>query len=70
MTPADLRQARNRLGLTQGELAARLGVARVSVTRWETGERRLPSMLILALKELDREHDVMSPQDFSQSKSR
>lgn len=39
MTPADFRQARKSLGLTQGQLAALMGVAHRTVQKWEGGER-------------------------------
>lgn len=39
MTPARLKRIRRELGLTQEELAHRLGVRRVTVARWETGAR-------------------------------
>ncbi len=41
MTPAALKRIRRELGLTQEELAARLGVQRETVARWETGVRRI-----------------------------
>ncbi len=37
MTGREVRNIRQRLGLTQRELADRLGVARNTVTRWELG---------------------------------
>jgi len=37
MTPDKFRDARKRLGLTQPQVAALLGVARNTITRWETG---------------------------------
>ena len=40
---AELRAAR---GLTQDELAARMGVARNTISRWETG-RMVPSLAML-----------------------
>ena len=39
-----IRQYRDRLGLTQGELAARLGVSFATVNRWENGQTK-PSPL-------------------------
>ena len=41
MKPDDVRIIRKRLGVTQAELAALLGVTRETVTRWETGVRRV-----------------------------
>ena len=37
MTCKQIRAIRDRLGLTQTELAERVGVARNTVTRWESG---------------------------------
>ncbi len=52
MKPGELRAAREKLGLTQAELAKALGVQRVTVARWETGLRKIPAMMVLALKGL------------------
>lgn len=41
MTPAELKRLRARLGLTQAQLAERLGVDRNTVTRWEMGLRKI-----------------------------
>jgi transcriptional regulator with XRE-family HTH domain len=56
MTPLELKEARIRLGLSREKLAVELGVVRQSVTRWENGRSRIPHMLKLALKQLEREH--------------
>jgi transcriptional regulator with XRE-family HTH domain len=40
--PAALRRLRAELALTQTQLAEELGVHRVTVARWETGERGIP----------------------------
>jgi DNA-binding transcriptional regulator YiaG len=37
MTPDEVKAIRRRLGLTQAELAAQVGVTRVTVARWESG---------------------------------
>lgn len=42
MTSEELKQARKELGLTQRELAQRLGVSRNCITRWEIGMHRIP----------------------------
>ena len=44
MTGDELKQLRTRLGMTQEELGQRLGVARVTVARWEIGLRRVPEL--------------------------
>lgn len=41
MTGKGLKQKRAQLGLTQVQLAARLGVSANAVARWERGERRI-----------------------------
>jgi transcriptional regulator with XRE-family HTH domain len=40
MTPTQFKEVRLSLGLTQLELAAKLGVAENTVTRWEAGMRK------------------------------
>jgi DNA-binding transcriptional regulator YiaG len=51
MTPTALRRLRRRLDLTQGALAARVGVTSNTVARWERGELGLsgPASRLLAL---------------------
>ena len=44
-----LRKFRERLGISQRELARRLGVARATVTRWENGTRNPSRMAQLAI---------------------
>src|SRR5439155_23665760 len=41
MTGDELRRLREAAGLTQAELAERLGTTVTSVSRWETGQRRI-----------------------------
>jgi transcriptional regulator with XRE-family HTH domain len=54
VTPADLRAAREALGLTQKELGQRLSVAENTIHRWERGTMPIehPLMLRLALDRL------------------
>jgi DNA-binding transcriptional regulator YiaG len=40
--PAELQRIRAELELTQDQLAAELGVHRVTVARWEAAERSIP----------------------------
>ena len=49
----DLKQWRRRWGLTQVELARVLGTYQVTVARWETGTRKIPFLLPLALEALE-----------------
>ncbi|MBI2817828.1 MAG: helix-turn-helix domain-containing protein [Acidobacteria bacterium] len=56
MNPEELRVIRDKLGMTQEQLASALGVHRVAVARWETGTRKIPSMLALALHTLAQGH--------------
>ena len=53
MTPEDLKRWRELNGYSQMKLAAALRVSRVTVTRWETEAREIPSFLGLALAGLE-----------------
>jgi transcriptional regulator with XRE-family HTH domain len=53
MTGKELQEWRRKWGLSQETLASALGVIRVSVSRWETGTRAIPSFLPLALEALE-----------------
>lgn len=50
MSSREIRQGRKRLGLSLGELARRLGVARVTVTRWENGARKPSRVAAVAIR--------------------
>lgn len=54
MTPEELAKWRKENGYLQGELAAILGCALMTVSRWETGARSIPSFLHLALKAIPK----------------
>ena len=43
MSPAEIRSARESLGLTASELAVQLGVTARTVYRWEDGSREMPA---------------------------
>jgi transcriptional regulator with XRE-family HTH domain len=55
MTKDDLKKWRGRNGYSQAKLAKALGVAVMTVSRWETGNRTIPVLLNLALKWLEYE---------------
>ncbi len=57
MQPAELLARRRSLGLTQVELAERLGVAANTVARWERGELTIarPQMLKVMLQHIQIE---------------
>ena len=53
MTAREFRHIREaQLGLSQDALARRLGLVRLSVLRYENGQRRIPRPLALALQHL------------------
>lgn len=61
MTGDELREWRQRNGWSQGQLARALGVINISVSRWERGERQIPSFLGLALAYLELKGDELKP---------
>jgi transcriptional regulator with XRE-family HTH domain len=54
MTIAELKAFRERLGLSQEDLANHLKVARNTVSRWELGNAKIPEYLDLALETIER----------------
>lgn len=48
-----LRRARKRMGLTQGQMAAALGVSGVTVCRWESGRVKMPPRIPQTVRELE-----------------
>lgn len=52
MSPAEYKQLREKLGLTQAGLAARLGVTRKTVNARETGATRITEEAALAIRAL------------------
>jgi len=54
MDTKELKKWRADHGLTQKQLAELLGLKVLAVARYETGVRKIPSFLHLALKELER----------------
>jgi DNA-binding transcriptional regulator YiaG len=45
VTGAELRKLRERLKLTQAELAAWMGTTTASVSRWESGDRKISELV-------------------------
>jgi DNA-binding XRE family transcriptional regulator len=54
LTGETLRFARKALGMTQSELAERLGTAAESISRWERGERAMEAWVPLSVTGLIR----------------
>lgn len=54
MTPAEFRQARKRLGLSQEALAHAMGLSWASIQRKEAGSRPIEQRDVLALEALER----------------
>lgn len=66
VTPDMLRELRRSAGLTQAELAARLGLDRTTITRAERGERRVDMALLARWAEVcgstvDLAHHASAP---------
>ena len=58
MKSLDLKHFREELGLTQQQLADALQTTRVSVARYETGTRRIPGMVQVALEQLRHNTEI------------
>ncbi len=54
MTPAELTQRREALGLSRAQLAAKLGLTRQVVYQWEAGDIKLKAWLALALERIEK----------------
>jgi predicted transcriptional regulator len=54
MNGEDLKQWRKKWGITQVELARMLGTYQVTIARWETGARKIPFLLPLAIEALEK----------------
>ena len=58
MTPATIREIRRRLSLKQRDLALRLRVSVVTVSRWERGESKPLPALAAALRSMAERLDL------------
>lgn len=54
VTGKDVRRIRKRLGLSQPQLAERLGVTKNSVARWERGEMGIRQSVVILLGLLEQ----------------
>lgn len=50
MTPEQIKQARQSLGLSVNAMAQRLGIDRGTYGKWERGEQRAPAIAATAIK--------------------
>lgn len=55
MRPGEIRDLRKALGLTQQQLAQRLGVSFVTLNRWENDQTKPSAMALAKLRELERD---------------
>jgi DNA-binding transcriptional regulator YiaG len=58
MNGAELKKIRVELGLGQTALARLLGTPRITYVQWERGDRRIPGVLVVALRTVVSEHKV------------
>jgi DNA-binding transcriptional regulator YiaG len=61
MNGEDLKAFRERLELSQEQLAKELKVASNTVSRWELGTRKIPEYLELALETIERRAEKSKP---------
>jgi DNA-binding XRE family transcriptional regulator len=57
LKPAELRSIRRRLGLTQQQMAAKLGLSRTSYGAYENGRRTVRIVVALAARWLEEHPD-------------
>jgi DNA-binding transcriptional regulator YiaG len=55
MKPKDLKARRNQLKLSQTQLAKKLRVHMMTVSRWERGVIEIPHMVEAAMREIEKE---------------
>jgi len=66
MEKSELKKRRERLGLTQTELAETVGISANTVSRYETGAMVIPKSMDLILEALEKRHVQELSQTFSQ----
>lgn len=65
MTPLGLTQARNRLGMTQAGLAARLQIGTRTLQRYEAGTDKVPEVVALAVRALEHSANVKTSENIA-----
>ena len=70
MTSKALRKWRKRNSYSQGKLAKALAVTPLTVSRWERGERKIPSFLHLALECMEKKGDGLRARGMKTKKER
>src|SRR6267143_454162 len=61
VTSDELKRLRKRMGMTQAELAAALGVWQVTVGRWETGTRSISEPTARLIERIAKEVKAKKP---------
>lgn len=61
MNGTELRHWRKQRRLTQADLADLLGIAPLTVLRWERGQQGIPAFLEMALRYLESQIDEPAP---------
>jgi len=56
LTPAQVRVARAKAGWTQGELAEKIGVSQMTISRWENAEKPIPAERDTQLREVLKDY--------------
>jgi transcriptional regulator with XRE-family HTH domain len=64
MTGEELKECRERLGLTQEQLAQEIGVHVMTVSRWERGARKIQTPVEKLVREIVRREKVGRPETF------
>lgn len=54
MNPNTVKRIRRQVGLTQAELAANLGVHRITIAKWEAGTLVVPKMAATLLRQYEQ----------------
>jgi DNA-binding transcriptional regulator YiaG len=61
MTATQLKRARKRLGLSQRELADKLGVTGPAIAQWETETNPIPQIVAVAMRAIAAENPPAKP---------